>query len=133
MTLSERATTRISQEFAGFIHSLSENENAAMRALMLMGANQVGIEPMLVADDLRSTIAARLPPAIYERLLAMLARVDHDGAVTSTDADIRTVPRRAPSDARILIETTEQLEATESQQTPDPFGSLGFDFEETDE
>ncbi len=83
MTQSERATTRISAGFAGFINGLSENENAAMRALMLIGADQIGIDPTLVADDLRLTSGARLPPAVCDRLLAMLSQVNHDAAGSS--------------------------------------------------
>ena len=131
MTLSERATTRISQGFADFIQSLSENENAAMRALMLMGANQVGIDPTLVADDLRLTLGARLPPEIFERLLGMLAHVDHDGVVTSTDAQVRAVPRQAQIEVCAAVEMNEQLEPIGAREAPDPFDSIGFDFDET--
>ena len=62
-------------------HGLSENENAAMRALMLIGADQLGIDLTLVADDLRLTIGARLPAAVCDRLLAMLSQVNHDAAI----------------------------------------------------
>ncbi len=133
MTLTERATTRISAGFAGFINGLSENENAAMRALMLIAADLIGIDPTLVADDLRLTIGARLPPEIYDRLLGMLARVDHDEVVRGTPAQARAAPRHAPAYAQVTVETNEQLEPDVTLQAPDPFGSIGFDFDEAAE
>ena len=133
MTLTKRATTRISEGFAGFINSLSENENAAMRALMLIGADQIGIDPTLVADDLRLTIGARLPPEIYDKLLGMLARVDHDAVVSGTHARARAAPRDAPAYAPAAVEANEQLEQAVALQAPDPFSSIGFDFDEAAE
>ena len=133
MTQSERATTRISAGFAGFINGLSENENAAMRALMLLGADQIGIDPTMVADDLRLTIGARLPPAIYERLLAMLSRVDHDGVGSSRREEAGARRGIAPACLSPPAAANEQLEQAVTPQAPDPFGSIGFDFDETAE
>ena len=130
MTQSERATTRISAGFAGFINGLSENENAAMRALMLLGADQVGIDPTLVADDLRLTIGARLPPAIYDKLLAMLSRVDHDAGGSRRKEEAGAIPRRAPARLSTPEAANVQLEQVVTQQAPDPFSSIGFDFDE---
>ena len=112
---------------------MSENENAAMRALMLIGADQAGIDPTLVADDLRLTMAARLPAAIYDKLLGMLARVDHDVVVNGTRAEAGPAPQHAPAFAHAAIEAKEQLEPAWSPQPPDPFSSIGFDFDESAE
>jgi hypothetical protein len=133
MTQRERATTRISAGFAGFINGLSENENAAMRALMLLGADQIGIDLTLVADDLRLTIGARLPPAIYDRLLAMLSRVPHDAVGSSRTEEARAFLRRAPACLSSPATANEHLEQAVILQAPDPFGSIGFDFDEAAE
>ncbi len=98
MTLRECATALMSARFASFMNGLSENENAAMRALMLIGANPIGIDLTLVADDLRLTVGAQLPLEIYDRLLAMLSRVDHDAVLSGTQAPIGARPRHAPAE-----------------------------------
>jgi len=77
MSRSVKAVTRVSQALAGYISSLSENENAATRALILLGAAELGIDPTLVDDDLRLTMAAPLPHELYARLQAIRDRVDH--------------------------------------------------------
>ncbi len=76
MSRSVKAVARVSQALAGYISSLSENENAATRALILLGAAELGIDPTLVDDDLRLTMAAPLPPELYARLQAIRDRVD---------------------------------------------------------
>ncbi len=76
MSPSVKAVTRVSQTLADYIGSLSENENAATRALILLGAAELGLDPTLVEDDLRLTMAARLPPELYARLQALRERVD---------------------------------------------------------
>ena len=131
MTQSERATTRISAGFAGFINGLSENENAAMRALTLIGADQIGIDPTLVADDLRLTSGARLPPAVCDTLLAMLSQVNHDAAGSSGKGGAGSLPPRTPACLSTPAAADEQLEQAVSVEAPDPFGSIGFDFDET--
>jgi hypothetical protein len=68
MSPSVKAVTRVSQTLADYIASLSENENAATRALILLGAAELGLDPTLVEDDLRLTMAARLPPELYAKL-----------------------------------------------------------------
>ena len=77
MSPSVKAVARVSQALAGYISSLSENENAATRALILLGVAELGIDPTLVDDDLRLTMAAPLPPELYARLQAIRDRVDH--------------------------------------------------------
>ncbi len=77
MSPSGKAITRVSQTLADYIGSLSENENAATRALILLGAVEFGLDPTLIEDDLRLTMAARLPPELYARLQTLRERVDH--------------------------------------------------------
>ncbi len=77
MSRSVKAVARVSQALAGYISSLSENENAATRALILLGAAELGIDPTLVDDDLRLTMAAPLPHELYARLQAIRDGVDH--------------------------------------------------------
>ncbi len=129
MTQAERATTRISAGLAGFLSSLSENENAATRALMLIGADQIGIDPTLVADDLRLTIGARLPLEVYDKLLAMLSRVRSSRAVNGTGVQSGTIPRPSSTGNATPAEVDEQLEQAVLLPAPDPFGSIGFDFD----
>ena len=95
MTQSVTAATRISEGLAAFIESLSENKNAAMRGLMLLGADELGIDPTLVADDLRVTMAARLPPELYRKLQAMRDRVD-DRALVRSPRNAATKRRPRP-------------------------------------
>ena len=133
MTQRERATTRISADLASYISGLSENENAAMRALMLIGADQIGIDPTLVADDLRLTIGARLPPEIYDRLLAMLSRVDHHAVGSRRKEEAGTRHGIAPASLSAPAAGNQQLERVVTLEVPDPFGSIGFDFDDTAE
>ena len=77
MSRSVKAVARVSQALAAYISGLSGNENAATRALILLGAAELGIDPSLVDDDLRLTMAAPLPPELYARLQAIRDRVDH--------------------------------------------------------
>ncbi len=50
MSPSVKAVTRVSQALADYIGSLSENENAATRALILLGAAELGRAPTHVED-----------------------------------------------------------------------------------
>ncbi len=77
MSRSVKAVARVSQALAAYISSLSENENAATRALILLGAAELGIDPTQVDDDLRLTMAAPLPHELYARLQAIRDGVDH--------------------------------------------------------
>ena len=144
MTQSERATTRISPSLAGFIQSLSENENAATRALILIGADQLDLDPTQVADDLRVTLGARLPPAVYAKLLTLWNRVDH-GALTRgvqgpgefgerQGAPPWTIAQERVADGGSSAATppvcAEQRAPPEPADRADPFSGLGFDFDE---
>ena len=131
MTQSERATTRISARLADFISALSENENAATRALMLIGADQLGIDPTLVADDLRLTMAARLPPDVYTKLQTMWNRVDQSAVPSDTRQQAGTLPRRARTLASPPMVLAEATEPAAIREPLDPFSNLGFDFDET--
>ena len=147
MTQSERATTRISSGLADFIKSLSENENAATRALILIGADQLGLDPTQVADDLRVTLGARLPPVVYAKLLALWNRVDHGGLATGSRPEVArdgshaaTHPIRpaipgagangGEARAAEVVRMPGEVPAPRDQSRPrDPFDSLGFDFD----
>ncbi|HSH77196.1 MAG TPA: hypothetical protein VLA19_01540 [Herpetosiphonaceae bacterium] len=118
MSRSAKAVARVSQALAGYISSLSENENAATRALILLGAAELGIDPSLVDDDLRLTMAARLPPELYARLQAIRDRVDHrDRARGKPEAAIGYDGVRSPLHARSAAPPTPAA-ATEPIFTP---------------
>ncbi len=95
MSQSEKRSTRMSAGLATFVRGLSENESAATRALLLIGADQLGIDPNLVADDLRVTIPARLPAEVYAMLMAMWNRVDQSAVASDTRLQAEPAPRRA--------------------------------------
>ena len=140
MTLDERATTRISAAFAAYITSISSNENAAMRALMLLGADALGIDLVLIANDLRATIGTPLPPGIFERLLDMLARVEHDAGMKRVVGDAScTLAQEQPGRSKLIRMDRRSVGSAASntyteldgEQPPlDPFGSIGFDFDD---
>ena len=97
MSRSVKAVARVSQALAAYISGLSGNENAATRALILLGAAELGIDPSLVDADLRLTMAAPLPPELYARLQAIRDRVDHGaGMRIRPEAGIRHAGRGTP-------------------------------------
>ena len=107
-------TLRLSPEFEQLISGVSENENAVMRALLLIGADTVGLDVQTVQADIRRTLSAELPPSVYNQLLALYQRVQR-AAPHATDAG------EAPSGA--------DPPRDPSSNDPDPFASVGFDFD----
>ena len=130
MSQSEKRSTRMSAGLATFVRGLSENESAATRALLLIGADQLGIDPNLVADDLRVTITSRLPAEVYAILLAMWNRVGQSAVASNTRLQAEPVPRRAHTHAPAPAVETEATEPV-ALEPLDPFGNVGFDFDET--
>ena len=106
-------TLRLSPELEQLISGVSENENAVMRALLLIGADAVGLDVRTVQADIRRTLSAELPPAVYNKLLAIYQRVQHNE------------PPRTEADEGQSITAP----PTESASEPDPFASVGFDFD----
>ena len=129
MSQSEKRSTRMSAGLATFVRGLSENESAATRALLLIGADQLGIDPNLVADDLRVTITARLPAEVYAILLAMWNRVDQSAVASDTPLQTEPAPRRAQAPAPAV--PAEATEPGVGSEPLDPFSNVGFDFDET--
>jgi hypothetical protein len=129
MSQSTKLSTRISAGLATLIRGLSENENAATRALLLIGANQLGIDPTLLADDLRTTLSARLPAEVYTMLLEMWSRTDR----TATSTVSREQPEQAPRWPHLLAPARAPATQPERGVAPDagdPFSAVGFDFDE---
>ena len=129
MSQSEKRSTRMSAGLATFVRGLSENESAATRALLLIGADQLGIDPNLVADDLRVTITARLPAGVYAILLAMWNRVDQSAVARYTRLQAEPAPRRAQAPAPAV--PAEASKPGAGSEPLDPFSNVGFDFDET--
>jgi hypothetical protein len=139
MSQTVKTSTRMSAGLAAFIRGLSDNENAATRALLLIGADQLGVDPTLVADDLRVTITARLPAEVYAILLGMWNRVDHSAALAATPprTEGRSGRDRAAAEAR-AEPTSPAPPAPPAREEPapptpeplDPFSNVGFDFDE---
>ena len=129
MSQSTKLSTRISAGLATLIQGLSENENAATRALLLIGANQLGIDPTFLADDLRTTLSARLPAEVYAMLLEMWSRADRADASTVSREQPEQIPRRphllAPAGA-----PASEPEHGMAPDAGDPFSAVGFDFDE---
>jgi hypothetical protein len=120
----------MSAGLAEVIRSLSENENAATRALLLIGADQLGMDPTSVADDLRMTISARLPSEVCALLLAMWSRVDQSAVPSDAALHRRNAPRRTRAQASTAQAPREQSEETVTPSPLDPFSTVGFDFDE---
>ena len=131
MSQSEKRSTRMSAGLATFVRSLSENESAATRALLLIGADQLGIDPNLVADDLRVTITAQLPADVYKILLAMWNRVDQSAVQSDSRQQAEPVPHHARGQAPAPVVLTEATEPAAAPEALDPFSNVGFDFDET--
>ena len=134
MSQKVKTSTRMSAGLATFIRSLSENENAATRALLLIGADQLGIDPTLVADDLRMTITARLPAEVYAILLAMWNRVDHNAPPSATppQGEARRGQDRAQEPDPAVEAPTVPAVASDPIAKPnqhDHFSDGGFDFD----
>lgn len=108
-------TLRLSPELEALISTISENENAVMRALLLIGADAIGLDLQTVQADVRRSLSGDLPPEIQTRLFAMLQRGQH-GAATE---------RREEAPAAPTTGTTEA-----GGREPDPFANVGFDFDE---
>ena len=107
-------TLRLSPELEALISTISENENAVMRALLLIGADAIGLDVRTVQADVRRSLSADLPPAIQTRLIALLQRDQHAAEPEQRE--------EAPA-----ARTRDTTEAGGSE--PDPFASVGFDFD----
>ncbi len=121
----------MSAGLATFVRGLSENESAATHALLLIGADQLGIDPNVVADDLRVTITARLPPEVFAILMAMWNRVDLSGVPSDTSQQADRAPRRVHVQARAPVVPAEAPEPAAAAEPLDPFSNVGFAFDET--
>ena len=131
MSQSEKQSTRMSAGLATFVRGLSENESAATRALLLIGADHLGIDPTFVADDLRLTIMARLPAEVYAILMAMWNRVDQSAVPRDSRQPAEPAPGRAPGRAQTPVVPAEATEPAAAPELLDPFSHVGFDFDET--
>ncbi|HSH78962.1 MAG TPA: hypothetical protein VLA19_10570 [Herpetosiphonaceae bacterium] len=131
MSQSVKTSTRMSADLATFIRGLSENESAATRALLLIGADQLGIDPNLVADDLRATITARLPPEVSAILLAMWSRVHQNAVPIVMREHAGTSQRHTRAQSPAPLGTAAVSEPAAVPEQLDPFSHVGFDFEET--
>ena len=131
MSQSEKRSTRMSAGLATFVRGLSENESAATRALLLIGADHLGIDPNLVADDLRATITARLPAEVYAILIAMWNRVDQSTVMSDTCQQAEPASRRAHAEAPAPAVPAEATEPAAVSEPLDLFSNVGFDFDET--
>lgn len=106
-------TLRLSPELEQLISTISDNENAVMRALLLIGADTIGLDVRTVQADVRRSLSADLPPAIQTRLIALLQR-----------GQVEAEPERHAAPAAPATGATEA-----GGSEPDPFASVGFDFD----
>lgn len=98
-------------------------------ALLLIGANQLGIYPTLLADDLRTTLSARLPAEVYTMLLEMWSRTDRTDASTVSREQLEQTARCPHLMAPARAPATEPEHGV-APDAGDPFGAVGFHFDE---
>ncbi len=120
----------MSAGLATFVCGLSENESAATRALLLIGADQLGIDPNLVADDLRRTLPGRLPVEVYAILLAMWNRVDWSAVPSDSLPQTEPTVALARCQAQVTAALAEASEPADAPTRLDPFSNVGFNFDE---
>lgn len=66
---------RLSQECEALLGSIGENQSAAIRALVLIGADAVGLDLGQVQPDLRRAVSDDLPASIATRLWLILEQM----------------------------------------------------------
>lgn len=128
-------SVRLSQEFEVLLAQACDNQSAAIRALILIGANEVGLDLRKVRSDLLHTLAHGLPEPIDRRLRAL----DEDLRDGGKREILRTAHKPHHEEQPVfLVEQTrtsavglqpsDELPA-QGQEPSDPLLSIGFDFE----
>jgi hypothetical protein len=128
-------SVRLSQEFEALLAQASDNQSAAIRALLLVGANEVGLDLRKVRSDLLHTLAHGFPEPIDTRLRALDEELRDGGKQEISRTAHKShheeqlgllVERTRTSD--IHPQPSDELSA-QGQELSDPLLSIGFDFE----
>lgn len=110
---------------------IGENQSAVIRALLLIGADVVGLDLAQVEADLRKLLSIDLPDAIYARLRDLSEQVrTGNGGRFIPDPNAVSGIRAIPADLRVATsgERPHIEQPPEQQEAFDPLASVGFDF-----
>lgn len=110
MSLDGKTNVRMSKDLLAFLGTLGQNENAIIRACLLLGLETAGYDVTQYVEDVRTTLGQPLPATLYHRMRAIYERtLLAEGEVT------------AESPAAV-----QPAEVAPPEEPDDPFG-VGFE------
>lgn len=125
-------SVRLSGECEELLDGLGTNQSAAIRGLLLIGADACGLDLTPVEADLRTLLGADLPDVVHLRLRDLIEQ----SRSRTRDTPSANVHAALPTDAwsgRLNAErhSEGQLPNPPSgyEEDSDPLASVGFDFE----
>jgi len=124
-------SVRLSQECEALLGGLGTNQSAVIRALVLIGADAIGLDLRKVEPDLRTSLSGELPEPIYLRLRD-LSEQARSGSRGRSLPDPNVSPaNRAPATVASAVTSPERPQneqALDQAEDVDPLASVGFDF-----
>ncbi len=128
-------SVRLSQEFEALLAGVSDNQSAIIRAPVLIGAEEAGLDLSVVQPDLLNALAHNFPEPIYSRLRDLYEQLRTSGY----QERVREVSKLQRVQGAVMTgavhETTNSKFAPPSEpdieafDASDPLASVGFDFE----
>ncbi len=126
---------RLSKEFEALLGGVGKNHSAVIRALLLIGADAVGLDCSKVESDVLQALAYDVPEAVHRRLRTLHDGRSRAGSPVSAHAahTLHTVPPTVTPVEHHRADDTNPAygigPSMDMLDEDDPLTAVGFDFD----